>query len=80
MTAYTDRLLDENDDLTPDPALVRRAATRVKAHLGHRRTGKVMFDDIVAAILADPQLAAEFAGLGGGARELLLDDVQTEIG
>jgi hypothetical protein len=82
MTATPESLLVEDDDFDPIPdhELVLRVAGRVKAHLGHRRTGKVMFDDIVAAILADPQLAAEFARLDDGARELLLDDVQTEIG
>ncbi len=76
-TGHTPTLDDE--DLTPDPALVRRVASRVNKHLGPR-TGKAKFADIEAAIDTDPRLSAELDGLDDGARELLLDDVQTEIG
>jgi len=68
----------QDDDLTPDPALVRMLAARVKAHLG-RRTRKVSFADIHAASDADGGWP-ELNGLNDGQRELLFDDVQTEIG
>ncbi len=78
MTAGYTSTLAEDDDLTPDPALVRLLAGRVKKHLP-RRTGKVMFADIQAASDADGGWP-ELHGLDDGQTELLYDDIQTEIG
>lgn len=71
----------DGEDLTPDPALVRRVAERVRVFLGDPEyIGKVRFAAIEDAITTDLDLAADLAHLDDGARELLLDDVQTELG
>lgn len=74
-------LSDDEDDIElPDPALVRELAERVRKHYGRSLTGKATFADILAASHADGGGWPELQGLDDGDLELLLDDVQTEIG
>lgn len=78
MTTTTAPELDDDIEL-PDPALVRELARRVRKHYGRSLTGKTRFADILTASDADGGWP-ELQGLGDGDLELLLDDVQTEIG